>query len=68
LQTTTSDAVSKVCRLKEFVKIWSWEIDALIPGLDYALLLAGVSVAEDAPLLATWLTMSKTDIVFVYGG
>src|SRR6476646_4379173 len=32
------------------------------------LLLVGVSVAEDAPLLATWPTMSKTDIVFVYGG
>jgi tricorn protease len=39
---------------------------ALIASL---LLFCGITVAaEDAPLLATWPTMGKTDIVFVYGG
>ena len=34
-----------------------------------ALLFAGLAAAaEDAPLLATWPTMSKTEIVFSYGG
>ncbi len=33
------------------------------------LLFSGIAVAaDDAPLLATWPTISKTEIAFVYGG
>jgi len=33
------------------------------------LVFSGIAMAaEDAPLLATWPTMSKTEIVFLYGG
>ena len=42
-----------------------FRFSALIASM---LLFAGFAVAAETPILATWPTMNKTEIVFVYGG